>query len=119
MVFLAALQGVDRSLKEAAAIDGANSWQTFWHVSFPAISPITYFLLIIGLMNAFRTFDIVAIMTGGGPGNRSNLYVYQIYREAFSYQQFGRASALAVILFVILMVFTYAQTRLKDRWVSY
>ncbi len=119
VVFLAALQGVDRSLKEAAAIDGANSWQTFWHVSFPAISPITYFLLIIGLMNAFRTFDIVAIMTGGGPGNRSNLYVYQIYREAFSYQQFGRASALAVILFMILMVFTYAQTRLKDRWVSY
>ena len=119
VIFLAALQGVNQPLKDAAAIDGANAWQSFWHVSFPAISPITYFLVIIGLMGAFRTFDIVAVMTGGGPANASNLYVYQIYREAFGYQHFGGASALAVILFVILMVFTFVQTRLKDRWVNY
>jgi ABC-type sugar transport system permease subunit len=119
VIFLAALQGVSQPLKDAAAIDGANNWQSFWHVSFPAISPITYFLMIIGLMNAFRTFDIVAVMTNGGPANASNLYVYQIYREAFGYQHFGGASALAVVLFIILMVFTYLQTRLKERWVSY
>jgi len=119
VVFLAALQSVERPLKEAAAIDGANAWQSFWNVSFPAISPMTYFLIITGLIGAFKTFDVVAVMTGGGPSNASNLYVYQIYREAFGYQHFGFSSALAVILFIVLMVFTYAQTRLKRRWVSY
>jgi sn-glycerol 3-phosphate transport system permease protein len=119
VVFLAALQGVDQSLKEAAAIDGANSWHIFWHVTFPSISPITYFLIITGMMAAFKSFDIVAVMTGGGPSNSSNLLVYQIYREAFGYQRFGYASALAVVLFVALMIITYLQTRYKGRWVSY
>jgi ABC-type sugar transport system permease subunit len=119
IIFLAALQGVDRSLKEAAAIDGASTWQSFWHITFPAISPITYFLSVIGLMGAFKTFDLIAVMTGGGPANASNVYVYQIYREAFGYQRFGFSSALAVILFILLMLFTYAQTRLKNRWVNY
>jgi ABC-type sugar transport system permease subunit len=119
VIFLAALQGVDRSLKEAAAIDGADAWRTFWNVSFPSISPITYFLIVTGLMGAIQTFDIVAVMTGGGPANASNLYVYQIYREAFGFQRMGFASALAVIMFVIIVVFTYVQTRLKGRWVSY
>lgn len=119
VVFLAALQGVDRSLKEAAAIDGANHWQTFWNVTFPAITPITYFLVITGMIGAFKSFDIVAVMTRGDPSNASNLLVYQIYREAFSFQRFGYASSLAVILFVVLMIITYLQTRVKERWVSY
>jgi sn-glycerol 3-phosphate transport system permease protein len=119
VILLAGLQGVDRTLKEAAAMDGANSWQIFRHVSFPAITPIFYFLTITGLMSAIKTFDIVSVMTGGGPANASNLYVYQIYREAFGFQRMGFASALAVIMFVLIMVFTYAQTRVKDRWVNY
>jgi sn-glycerol 3-phosphate transport system permease protein len=119
VILLAALQGVDRSLKEAASIDGANNWQIFRHVSFPAITPIMYFLTITGLMSAIKTFDIVSVMTGGGPANASNLYVYQIYREAFGFQRMGMASALAAIMFVLIMLFTYLQTRAKDRWVSY
>jgi ABC-type sugar transport system permease subunit len=119
VVFLAALQGVDRSLKEAAAIDGANAWQVFWNVSFPAITPITYFLLITGMITAFKSFDIVAVMTSGGPSKSSSVLVYQIYREAFGYQRFGYASAMAVILFLVLMIITYLQTRAKGRWVSY
>ena len=119
VVLLAGLQGVDSTLKEAAAIDGANAWQVFRNVSFPAITPILYFLTITGLMAAVRTFDIVSVMTGGGPANRSNLYVYQIYREAFGFQRMGVASALAVIMFVIVMSFTYLQTRYKERWVNY
>lgn len=119
VIFLAALQGVETSLKEAAAIDGASSWQSFWSISFPAISPITYFLVVTGLARAFRTFDIVSVMTEGGPSNASNLYVYQVYREAFRYHRMGPASALAVIMFVVVMVFTYVQTRYKERWVSY
>ncbi|MBN1316795.1 MAG: sugar ABC transporter permease [Anaerolineales bacterium] len=119
VVFLAALQGVDNSLKEAAAIDGANPWQIFWNVTFPAITPVTYFLVITGIISAFRSFDIVAVMTRGGPSNASNLLVYQIYREAFSFQRFGYASALAVILFLVLMVITYLQTRANKLWVNY
>jgi sn-glycerol 3-phosphate transport system permease protein len=119
VILLAGLQGVDRTLKEAAAMDGANSWQIFRHVSFPAITPIFYFLTITGLMSAMKTFDIVSVMTGGGPANASNLYVYQIYREAFGFQRMGFASALAVIMFTLIMIFTYAQTRVKDRWVNY
>lgn len=119
VVFLAALQGVEQPLKEAAAIDGANAWQTFWNVSFPAITPITYFLVITGMIGAFKSFDIVAVMTRGGPSNASNLLVYQIYREAFGFQRFGYASALAVLLFLVLMMITYFQTRAKKRWVHY
>ena len=106
-------------MKEAAAIDGANSWQVFRNVTFPAITPITYFLVITGMIASFKSFDIVAVMTGGGPSNASNLLVYQIYKEAFSFQRFGYASAMAVALFTVLMLITYLQTRFKERWVSY
>ena len=119
VVFLAALQGVDRALLEAAAIDGANGWQRFWHVTFPAISPVTYFLVVVGVMGAIKTFDLVAVMTGGGPAGASNMYVYQIYREAFDYLRMGMASALAVIMFVLILALTYFQAMLKRRWVSY
>lgn len=119
IVLLAALQGVDRTQQEAAAIDGANGWQTFRHVTFPAITPIVFFLTVTGLMSAIQTFDLVSVMTGGGPANASNMFVYQIYREAFRYQRMGYASALAVIMFVLIMSFTYFQVRFKDRWVNY
>jgi multiple sugar transport system permease protein len=119
VVFLAALQSVDRTLVEAASIDGANAWQRFRHVSLPAISPVTYFLMVTGLIGAIQTFDIVQVMTGGDPGNASNIYVYQIYIEAFRFNRMGHASALAVIMFIIVMIFTVIQTRLKSKWVSY
>ncbi|MBW7884376.1 MAG: sugar ABC transporter permease [Caldilineaceae bacterium] len=119
VIFLAALQGVDRELKDAAAVDGANMWQAFWHVSFPAISPVTYFLLITGLIDAFQTFDLVSVMTNGGPVNASNLYVYYLYRESFHYYRMGSASAIAVIFFTIVMTMTYVQNRFASRWVHY
>lgn len=119
VVFLAALQGVDPSLKEAASIDGANAWQSFWHVSFPAISPVTYFLTITGFISAIQTFDVVSVMTSGGPSNASNVYVFQIYREVYRFQRMGVASTLAVLMFVLIMAITFVQTRLKESWVSY
>jgi sn-glycerol 3-phosphate transport system permease protein len=119
VVFLAALQGVNKDLKEAAAIDGANGWQSFWNVSFPAISPVTYFLIVTGLISTFQTFDLVNVITGGGPVNATNLYVFQLYREAFHYFRMGHASALAVVMFVAIMGFTYLQTRVAERWVHY
>jgi len=119
VIFLAALQGVSQDLKEAAAIDGANAWQSFWNVSFPAISPVTYFLIVTGLIGTFQTFDIVNVMTGGGPLNATNLYVFRLYQEAFVFFRMGYASALAVVMFVFIMGFTVVQTRVAERWVHY
>ena len=119
IVFLAAMQNVSKDLLDAASVDGANAWRSFWHVTFPAISPVTYFLVITGLIGAFETFDIVSVMTGGGPSNSTNLYVYSLYREAFHYNRMGYASAIAVVFFFVMMAFTYLQTRLANRWVTY
>ena len=119
VVFLAALQHVPRDLLDAAAVDGAGPWQAFWAVTFPAISPATYFLVVTGIIGAIQTFDIVSVMTGGGPANSTNLYVYALYREAFHYNRMGYASAIAVVFFVTMMAFTYLQARLSRRWVVY
>lgn len=119
IVFLAALQGVDREMKDAAAVDGANGWQLFWHITFPSISPITYFLIVTGLIGLFKTFNLVHVMTGGKPQDATNLYVFYLYREAFQFQKFGYASAIAVVMVILIMAFTYVQTRAADRWVHY
>ncbi len=117
IIFLAALQNVDQNLKDAAAIDGANERQVFQYITLPQISPITYFLVVVGIIGAIRVFDIVAIMTGGGPANASNMFVYQIYQEAFVYLRMGYASALALVVFALIMVITLVQVRLRRLWV--
>ncbi len=119
IVFLAAMQGVDHEMKDAAAVDGANGWQMFWNITFPAISPITYFLIVTGLIGLFKTFNLVHVMTGGKPQNATNLYVFYLYREAFHFQKFGYASAVAVVMVILIMIFTYLQTRAADKWVHY
>jgi ABC-type sugar transport system permease subunit len=119
VVFLAALQGVPKELREAAAVDGAGACRSFWHVSLPAISPVTYFLLVTGFIDAFQTFDLVAVMTGGGPANASALYVYYLYQEAFHYYRAGYASAVAVVFLLVMVSFTWFQTRVAQRWVHY
>jgi sn-glycerol 3-phosphate transport system permease protein len=119
VVFLAALQGVSRELREAAAVDGAGAWRSFWHVSLPAISPVTYFLLVTGVIDAFQTFDLVAVMTGGGPANATELYVFYLYQEAFHYYRAGYASAVAVVFLAVMVGFTWIQTRVARRWVHY
>ena len=119
VVFLAALQGVSRELREAAAVDGAGVWRSFWHVSLPAISPVTYFLLVTGVIDSFQTFDLVAVMTGGGPANATELYVFYLYQEAFHYYRVGYASAVAVLFLAVMVGFTWVQTRVARRWVHY
>jgi ABC-type sugar transport system permease subunit len=119
VVFLAALQGVAPELRESAAVDGAGAWQKFWHVTFPGISPVTYFLVVTGIIDAFQTFDLVSVMTNGGPADASTLFVYYLYREAFHFYRAGYASAIAVIFLAVIVLFTYAQSRLARRWVHY
>lgn len=119
LVFLAGLQDVPKDLLEAVEVDGGNWWHKFRHVTIPAISPIIFFNLVMGLIGAFQTFSQAYIMTGGGPNNATLFYVLLIYRNAFQENQFGYASALAWILFLIIGAFTMLIFRTAKSWVHY
>jgi multiple sugar transport system permease protein len=120
--YLAALQTVPRSLYEAAEIDGANRWQQFRHITWPLVTPTTFFVLIITTISLLiGAFDLVNVMTNGqgGPLDASNVFVFNIYRTAFTYFQMGYASAMAYILFLVVLTFTAIQWWLQKRWVHY
>jgi ABC-type sugar transport system permease subunit len=119
VIFLAGLQGIPRDLYEAARVDGASGWRLFWNITFPLLSPTTFFLVITSVIGAFKVFDIVAVMTGGGPMNSSNVYVHYLYQNAFRWFKAGYASALAVVFFVVILIITLVQVRLSRRWVHY
>ena len=126
LIFLAALQGVPQHLLEAAEIDGANWWHKFRHVTIPMTSSIIFFNLIMGIIGSFQVFTIVYVIftpTGGtgsaGPENAALMYVLQLYRHAFQYFQMGYASAMAWVLFLIVVLLTLIVFRLSGRWVYY
>ncbi len=119
IIFLAVLQDVPRELKEAAAIDGAAGWQITRHVTLPFISPITFFLLVIGTMNAFKSFGLIQAVTGGGPANSTLTLPLYVYRTAFRYYELGYASTIAIVLFLIIFVFTVVQWYGQKKWVHY
>nr|BBH86317.1 sugar ABC transporter permease [Thermosporothrix sp. COM3] len=119
VLFLAGLQGIPQTYFEAARIDGANRFQTFWRVTLPLLTPTIFFTTVISVINSFQVFDLTFILTDGGPGKDSYTMVYHIYNLGFKSSQYGSASAVAVILFLILMVLTLIQFRLQRRWVHY
>jgi len=119
VLFLAALKNISLEIYDAALVDGANSYQIFWRITFPLISPTTFFLLITGFINVLKAFDIVRIMTEGGPLNSSNVVVHFLYQNAFQWFRTGYASALALILFLFIMFITLIQNRLSKQWVHY
>jgi multiple sugar transport system permease protein len=119
IIYLAALQSVPTELYEAAAIDGAGAMRRFWSITLPMISPVILFNLIIGIINSFQIFTSVYIMTQGGPNNGSLFFVLYIYRHAFQYFNTGYASALAWVLFIIIMLFTLIIFRSSRAWVYY
>jgi len=110
VIFLAALQGIPQTLYEAAALDGANAWQRFRHVTLPALRPVLLFIYIIGIIGSFQVFDQVFVMTSGGPANSTITLVYYLYSK-FMDLRLGYASAIAYVLFGILMIFSYLQWR--------
>lgn len=112
---LAALQSVPAELYEAASIEGAGFFRKHWNVTIPCISPTLFFLLIMDVINSFQSFAEVNLMTRGGPGNATNLIVYQIYLEAFFNNRFGMACAQSVILFVLILCMTLIQFRLEKK----
>ncbi|MBX3015946.1 MAG: sugar ABC transporter permease [Caldilineaceae bacterium] len=119
VILLAGLKGIPRTLYEAAEIDGAGNWASFWNITLPMLSPAIFFNLILAIIGAFQVFTQSYIITSGGPENATLFYVLYLYRMAFENFQMGYASALAWVLFVIILIFTFIQFRLSDRWVFY
>lgn len=124
LIFLAGLKDVPQSLLEAAIIDGANSWQRFWNVTLPLITPTIYFNLIMGLIASFQVFGpafFAASITrwGLGPLNSLLMYMLHLYRSAFLHFDMGYASAMALIMFLVLVVLTLTLVRTSRYWVHY
>ncbi len=109
VIYLAALQGVPRELTEAATVDGANKWQQFTHVTLPQLRPTTFFVSIMMIISCFKIYDVVAIMTDGGPGRSTKMLVTYIYDEAFTKIRYGQASAISMVLLVIVLAITIIQ----------
>ncbi|MBC7882453.1 MAG: sugar ABC transporter permease [Anaerolineae bacterium] len=109
VIFLAGLGTVPASRYEAAQLDGANDWQQFWYITLPGIRPTLVFAIVTTVIFAFRSFEPVYVMTGGGPVNRTNILVYYIYQQAFGLFNFGLSAAAAVVLLVGVLLVTAVQ----------
>ena len=116
IVYLAALQGISGSLYEAAGMDGANGIQKLRYITIPMLTPTTFFVLIMLTIQCFKVFDLVYVMTGGGPGNATKTLVNYIYEKAFTSWEFGPASAGAIVLFAVVLVITLIQFAGEKKW---
>ncbi len=119
IIYLAALQGIPSILYEAAAIDGANAWQKFRYVTVPMLTPATFFISIMLTITSFKVFDLILVMTNGGPGRATNVLVMHTYNTAFRQFKFGYSSAIAMVLFALVMIITIVQFTMERRWVEY
>ncbi|GAB6086559.1 carbohydrate ABC transporter permease [Alkaliphilus crotonatoxidans] len=119
VLYLAGLQGISKSYYEAADIDGAGSFQKFWHITLPMLAPTTFFVFVISLINSFQVFDQILIMTNGGPVGATTVLVQQIYNNAFRYFKMGYAASISWVLFLLVFAVTYIQIKLQKRWVDY
>jgi multiple sugar transport system permease protein len=119
VLYLAALQGVDGSVKEAAQLDGAGSWQTFWRITFPLLTPTTFFATIMAVISSFQVFDQTYVMTQGGPANNTLTIIYYIFLQGFTYLRMGYASAVSTLFTVAVFVLTLIAIRYQRLWVFY
>lgn len=119
VILLAGLQAIPTDLYDAAKVDGAGRWQRLFAVTLPLLSPSTFFVIVISLINGFQVFDQIYAMTGGGPNGSSEVVVEQIYDFTFRYGRAGDASALSWMLFAVILAVTLIQIRGQKRWVTY
>ena len=120
LFFLAGLQSIPKSLIEAAAIDRAGPWRRFWSITFPLLSPTTFFLLVVNLVYAFfDTFSLIHATTEGGPADSTSVLVFRVYNTGFIGQDYGSSAAQSVILMGIVICMTFVQFRYIDRKVTY
>lgn len=119
IIFLAGLQAVPRHLYEAVEVDGGNAWRKFYHITLPSMTPTIFFNLVMMLIGTFQAFNQAYVMTQGGPNNSTLFYVYYLFRTAFTETKIGYASALAWILFLIVMTLTFIIFQTSKKWVHY
>ena len=119
VIFLAGLQGIPKELYEAARVDGANAWDRFRAVTLPGLAPITFFLMVTTILLSFQAFDIINVMTEGGPVIATTTLLYEYYNQAFVAFHAGTAAVYAVMLFVLMLILTVVQLRYVERRVTY
>lgn len=119
ILYLSGLQAIPSELYEAAKMDGANAFQRFKSITLPMLTPTTFFVSIMLTIACFKVFDLVSVMTNGGPGRATNVLVLHIYNTAFINYEFGYASAVSMVLFLIVLIITIIQFRSEKKWVSY
>ena len=119
VIFLATLQDVPRELYEAATVDGANGWHKFWRITVPMCSPVILFNMVMAFIGGFQNFDLPWLLTQGGPNRATEFFSIFLYRNAFIFLRMGKASALAWILFAVIVIFTVILFRSSARWVYY
>lgn len=111
IMILSGLLSIPGEYYEAALIDGANGWKKFWNITWPLLSPTIFMVTILAVISSFQVFDLVYVMTQGGPGDSTSVLVYRIYQEGFKNMNMGYASAMAYFLFLIILIFTLIQFR--------
>jgi multiple sugar transport system permease protein len=119
LILLAGLQAIPPEYREAAAIDGASNWKILIKIILPLLTPSTFFVIVISLINNFQVFDQFWIMTGGGPEGSTTVILQNIVSNSFNYGRMGYASAMSMVLFAIILAITLVQFRLQKRWVHY
>jgi ABC-type sugar transport system permease subunit len=119
VVFLAGLQGIPHVYQDAARVDGASAWQRFRYVTLPLLRPVTLFMLVTGVITSFQVFTLIYVLTDGGPLHATDVLVYRIYQMAWEFLQFGGASALSLVLLILLLGATWVQFRMLGRRVDY
>jgi len=119
VIFIAGLQAIPRELYEAARVDGAGALDRFWHVTLPGLSPVMFFLVVTTILSSFQAFDIINIMTKGGPVNATNTLIFHLYELFFVQSSAGRAAVVAWLLFILMVVVTLLQVRYLERRVNY
>jgi multiple sugar transport system permease protein len=119
VIYLAGLQGIPVELYEAAEIDGATGAQKIAKITVPLMTPTLFFNLVMGIIGSFQVFTAAFLMTGGGPLNATLFYMLHLYNNAFRYFKMGYSSALAAVLFVIILSLTLFVNKTSDRWVYY
>ncbi|DAB16094.1 TPA: sugar ABC transporter permease, partial [Candidatus Gastranaerophilales bacterium HUM_19] len=114
VLFLTGFSTINQNVYEAAKIDGAGANETFWDITLPLLKPTTYFVTLVTAISSFQIFDLIYVMTSGGPANSTNVIVYSIYKYAFEYFDIGKSCALAYILFIIIFLLAVLQRKISS-----
>ncbi len=117
IILLSGLSSINKDIYEAGEIDGANPIQTFFKITVPLLSPTILFVLLITTISSFQVFDLIYLMTQGGPENSTNVLVYWLYKNAFEFFNIGKASAIAYVLFILILTLTLIQWKTRKKWV--